>query len=700
VTILAAGCQQTGWQAALDFEVPGAWTSEADLLDEFPEENLWCTRHTPFAELAGGVVLSAEHVQSGTLSGRWADHPRHPTIHCRAVPPDWRRYRGIAFQAYSEDATGERITLGVASDSAATPYHDWFVADFVVDWSGWRELAIPHEDFRPLGSPTGWGAVQGIYFFTKAFDRQPNPCTVLHLDSMQLLRRPPPSSDAAAPAPARKTALAVASRVPEFDPAVMNHRWPELRDPPAAVAPIQYLPYFRKERALFGYYPRFQPGVVSFSPGGRAWVRYAGHLLQTVGDDGKWVWRSVLEKPLVPYCREDLGFAQLQMNNMGSSDDASIRWDADGDAYMLCFVSDPTGDWRTRTGLLLHSRDNLQTWDVYRLPWYMARFEKALGHNRDRLKRPPVILMARYFAPNRIFITVPRKRADGTLLIPEATLICKDAMPMSAHSGEAGMAVTVGDTVFMVYGRLTSPDGHTTADGAPAYAVTYDIGSGTLSAPVLVGFGGKNAKDNHNWPALAVDSQGYLHVIVNGHHDPFRYTRSLRPLDISEWAEPETVAAGTTYGGLLCDSEDTLYSVTRHSHPGYYFRLSLHRKRAGRPWEAPRNLVVPHNPYYEVYYHKLVMDPATERLFLAYWSQSASVCLFRDEFRAYAYIWPDREIDFLSVKDAVMPTGALGTEKRKYRFYAPKPSEPTILVSSDRGDTWRLALSADFALPE
>jgi len=683
------------WRAALDFEVAGAWTSEADLLDEFAEENLWSTRQTPFASLAGGVSLSAEHVKSGRFAGRWADHPRFPTIHCRTVPRDWRGCTGVAFQAFSEQATGEHITIGIASDADATPYHDWLLADFVVDWTGWREVALKVGDFRPLGSPAGWGAVQGIYFFTKIFDRQPNPYTVLHLDAMALLRTPVTRSSAATETQ-RQTALPVSSPVPKFDPEVMNHRWPELRDVKSEVAPIRYMPYFKKERALFGYYPRFQPGCVSFSPRGRAWVRYAGHVLQTVGRDGKWIWRSVLEDILTPYARDVLGFAELEINNMGATDDASIRRDADGDAYLLCFVSDPTGNWRTRTGLLLHSRDALKTWRVYRLPWYMCRFEKHLGHNRDRLSRPPVILLARYFAPTQIFITVPRKLPNGTLDIPEPTLICKDAMPMSAHSGEAGMAATVGGKVFLVYGRLAILDGHTKEDGAPAYAVTYDINTGKVSKPVHIGFGGINAEDNHNWPALALDSQGYLHVIINGHHNPFRYTHSVRPLDISEWIEPVEVAAGTTYAGLLCDREDTLYAVTRHSDPGYYFRLSLHRKRTGQPWEPPKNLAVPYNPYYEVYYHKLVMDPVTERLFLAYWSQSPSICLFRDEFRAYAYIWPDREVDFLSKKNAVLPTGAFRTKERKYQFYAPKPSEPTILVSGDRGDNWRLAVSRDF----
>lgn len=238
--------------------------------------------------------------------------------------------------------------------------------------------------------------------------------------------------------------------------------------------------------------------------------------------------------------------------------------------------------------------------------------------------------------------------------------------------------------------------GHTKEDGVPAYIVQYDLRTGKLSEPVLLGFGGRNAEDGHNWPAIVVDSKGRFHVIINGHHDPFVYTHSLRPLDISEWSEPITVAQGTSYGGLICDSEDTLYCVTRNSHPGYRFRLSLHRKKAGQPWEEPMHLVLPFKPYYEVYYHRLVMDPATERLFLSYFSQSGSICVFRDEYLAYVYQWPDREMDFLRDEDAVLPTGTYAMEPRKYQFYSPPPSEMSILVSDDRGDTWRLATTEDF----
>jgi hypothetical protein len=310
---------------------------------------------------------------------------------------------------------------------------------------------------------------------------------------------------------------------------------------------------------------------------------------------------------------------------MGQGNEATIRFDQDGDAYVLCFVSDPTKDWRSRTGLLLHSRDGLKTWKVYKLPYYLARFEKFVGHNHDCLKRPPVILLSQYFSPTTVFITIPEKQPDGTLVIPSPQKIAAEAITLCPHSGEANQALTHGDKVFLVYGLLKVLPGHAVEEGVPAYAVVYDVRTRQLSDPVLIGFGGINAKDDHNWPGIAADSKGILHVIINGHHNHFMYTHSTKPWSIDEWTKPIAVAKGTSYCGLVCDKNDTLYAVSRNSDPGYYFRLSLHRKKAGQPWETPRHLVLPFKAYYHVWYHKLAIDPATDRLFLAYWAQSASL---------------------------------------------------------------------------
>ncbi len=682
---------------AMDFEVAGAWRTAPDLLDEFSEKDLWSTRTIPFKELAGGVKLSSEHVKSGRFSARWADHPRYPTIHTTDAPRDWSAYRALTVWAYSEVATGEIITLAVRSDSNGTAWQDYFIYDFTVDWTGWRELAFPLAAFDRLGEPAGWGSVSGVFFFTKIFNRQPNPYTVLHLDAMRLVEMAPSQPVAKRKPKAKRDGRLVHSgKAPEFNPAILNHTYPETRSGKPVFAPIQYRPYFKAERTLYGYYPRFQPGFVSFDPKGRAYLRYGSYIVENRGADCKWTYTSVLDT-LEQYAREQLGFDALAIANAGQGESVSIRFDRDGDAYMLGYISDPTQNWRSRTGLLLHSRDGMKTWAVYRLPWYMARFEKRGRHNVDCLARPPVILMSRYFAPTQIFITIPQKRDDGSLEIPKPTMIADDAIPMIPHSGEANQAITHGDTVFIAYSRPDVLPGHTVKDGMPAYVATYDIAARNLSKPVLIGFGGINAKDAHNWAALAADSTGIIHAIINGHHNHFMYTHTTKPWAIDAWAEPIRVAAGTSYAGLVCDSKDTLYSVTRNSHPGYYFRLSLHRKKAGQPWEAPKHLVLPFKPYYKIYYHRLVIDPATDRLFLSYYSQSASICVFKDEFLAYLYTWPDREQRFFSGKrGAYVPLGTYREKPRKYAFYQPPPSELTVLVSEDGGETWRLAVTEDF----
>lgn len=699
VAILAAGSvagAQVSVEDALGFEVAGVWRSAPDLTDVFDESLLWSTRTLPFEELAGGVTLDSEHVKAGASSGRWADHPRYPTIHCRQVPRDWSGFNTLALWVFSQEATGERITIGVKSDSEATVWADYYLRDFVVDWTGWRRLVFALSSFREYEQPAGWGKVDAVCFFAMIFDRRPNPYTVLYLDDLRLESREtvPPDVEPAPPTPGPQ------GQIPSFDPGILNHRWPEIRPEAQTQAPFQYQPYFLAERAISGYYPRFQPGFVSFSPQGRPFVQYASHIIQALDSEGRWQVRDLFPDVIEPYCKGTLGFSEIALTNAGQGGETAIRFDADGDAYFLCWVSDPTGDWKTRKALLLHSQDDMRTWNVYLLPWYMARFEKFVGHNTDCLRRPPVILMSRYHAPTSIHVTLPEKQADGTLLIPDPVKIADDAIPFMPHSGQANQAITVGDRVFIVYGKLEVLPGRTQEDGVPNYAVAWDPKTRELSDPVLMGFGGINAKDDHNWPALGIDSTGTLHALINGHHNPFVYVRAAQAGSIAGWSEPEKVGVATSYAGLVIDRQDTLYAVTRNSDPGYYFRLSLHRKKAGQDWEAPRHLTIPFKPYYEVWFHTLVIDPATDRLFLCYHSQSPSICLFHDEYLAYIYRWPDREKRFMSAKDAAVPTGTYLVTPRKYEFYGPPASEMTILVSDDHGDSWHLATSEDFVSAE
>lgn len=691
--LLAACTAHAAGTEAMSFEVEGAWRTAFDLPEGYKEDELWSVRTIPYSELAGGVKLSRDHVKQGQFAGRWADHPRYPTIHTRQVPTDWSGFRSLSLWAYSEVATGEQITLAVLSDTPATAWKDFYLYTFSVDWTGWRNLQLSLKDFTPYEQPAGWQQVSGLYFFTKIFNRQPNPYTVLYLDDLQLSADEVKSTPPPPPAPVPLPGLSITGDAPAFDRTILNHTYPEVRDKPTT--PFQYESYFLAERALYGYYPRFNPGTVSFDPQGRAFVQYSEGLIQTVGPDGKWQVQDLLHEVIEPYVREKMGYNSLELSDGGSGNETTIRFDNDGGVYLLCVVSEKMNDWKTRKALLLYSPDRMKTWQVYLLPEYEVRFEKFVGNNPDCLRRPPVILLSHYLSPTKIYLTVPEKQPDGTLAIPEPLLICEDAIALVPHSGESNQAVTLGDSVFIVYGRLTVLPGHKQEDGAPAYAIRYDLKTKMLSQPVLIGFGGKNSEDGHNWPGLAADSKGLLHVVINGHHDPFVYTHSLKPADISEWSTPEKVAVATSYGGLVCDRNDILYTVTRNSDPGYYFRLSLHRKLPGQPWEQPQHLAIPYKAYYKVWYHKLSIDPVRGRLFLAYWSQTASLCLFRDEYEAAIYMWPDREKRFLT-GNPVLPLGSYKHEPRKYQFYTAPPSELTVILSEDQGKTWRLATTEDF----
>ena len=488
--------------------------------------------------------------------------------------------------------------------------------------------------------------------------------------------------------------------VPVFDPALLNHSFPETRDNDPVYTPITYAPYFKAERALFDYYPRFQPGYVSFSPQGNAWLQYGSYIIQTCDPGGQWTYVDLM--PFIEdYAVNTLGFSTFHVNNLGQANEAAVRFANDGDAYVFCAI-EGDGSAAKRTGLLLHSRDDLQTWTTYQLPYYLGRFEKRDGHNTDCLNRPPVILMSLHHTKTSNYITIPEKQPDGTLVIPTPVLISHDAIPFIPHSGDGNNAITHADEVFVVYGKAEAAPGYTVEDGCPAYAVTYDIPTRQLTAPVLVGFGGDDATDIHNWPAITLDGNGILHVIINGHTAPFRYVHSTQPYSTATWSSSVDVSARTSYGSLNCDSNNTLYVLTRSQSPYSFPQLTCNRKKAGQDWEIDNHLVIPFKQYYKSWYHKVALDPGTGRLFVSYYAQNAWEQLFLDEYLCYLAIWSDREKDMLTQSGGALPAGTAVTTNPPgtYLNYGTPASEMCTLVTDDGGDNWRLAVTDDFAASE
>ncbi|OGV71557.1 MAG: hypothetical protein A3K19_09365 [Lentisphaerae bacterium RIFOXYB12_FULL_65_16] len=778
------------------FETAGAWrTAPVDLLEmktkagkavepdwlccskgEASEtwDHRWEVKPSSYAELAGGLTLSSEHVKAGKSSGVWRDHHRFPTLATHTVAHDWSNGKGVELSIYSEVKTGEIVTLAILSDSDATLWKDYFLADFVIDWDGWKTLWFPLDTFRAHATPAGWNKVDGIYFFTKIFRRNPNPYTVLHMDSIRLLTSAPAQAASMVPSTAEANSPDTFRYTIRYeDPAhPLNHRFPEstMTTPLPAIA-HQY--YFRAERSEYSYFPRFTPGYPSFTPAGQAFVN-AGETIQWLDDKGQWVTADI-KSVLVNWGKKQ-GWAGLYNCWGHQGADPMVRFDKDGDAYVIqrAEALNAQGEmvsWKTRTALLLHSKDGMKTWTAYVLPKAMASFEKIDGHNPDALNRPPVILLSDFADPAG-YILAPEKLTNGTLSLPKPVLYARNCIISNAHSGDGNMAITSGGTVYIVFGWLppanakmeytgmgtpeaymervkkgevkdlkdpanwgwthesaekcgmpSIPEGHPglsmvfkckthwewygfSRNGIPTFVVAYDIAARTVSDPVYVGSGGSTL-DGHNWPALTMDSKGYLHVIINGHHNPTVYTRSVNPRDISAWTVPEYVMAdhsgmrgvdgqgALSYATFTCGRDDTLYSVHRGTSFRYDNSLVLYRKPSGQPWEEERTLAKPFKYMYKVWSHRMTYDPLTDRLFLTYYSDGAMAQLSWDMFQFYTFIWPDREDEMCANKNG-MNSGPLDPKRNAWAMYTPGATESTTLVSADHGETWRLAVTKDF----
>jgi hypothetical protein len=606
---------------AFDFETQGAWKTAPLLLPklmrdyQLTEADLWCSQSirdshwvinpVSLQTLSSGLVLSDRHVRSGEHSGLWQDLPRYPTIASSDVPADWSQANAIEFDVYSETNTGDTIYLGIRSDSRETPGRDVYLHPFKTDFTGWRHFTLPFKHFTSLGTPGGWQQVSAVYFFAKAFGHLPNPYTVLYLDNLRLSRIAE-SAPAGSPLPE----FVYKTRLQDQPLPRLNHPFPEK----SSLAPvisgdrfITHQPYFVTERALYKYYPRFNAGYPSIAPDGRAYV-YSGNLVQWLDPDGQW--RTCDLKPVLIQWAKAQGWRGFQNEWGAQGGNPVIRFDNDGDAYLMVQAEqlDEKGrkfDWKTRCTLLLHSRDGLKTWSVYQLPGRRASFEKLDGHNRDCLKRPPVILLADYGyfpqADRAGYLLVPEKRPDGRLDLSNKVKFTEQGMDVNFHSGDANVTLSVGGKIYIAYGWAPSksaypktvqtltadgskiwekwklsnlrntpvaatlpaiPDAHPGLQLSSQYRIHLERSSQYPTAyskdgvpTFVVAYdiaskklgrpvyvgSGGGAIDSHNWPAITVDSKGVFHVIINGHHNPAVYTHTVRPLDISEWSAPEYV---------------------------------------------------------------------------------------------------------------------------------------------------------------
>jgi hypothetical protein len=142
---------------------------------------------------------------------------------------------------------------------------------------------------------------------------------------------------------------------------------------------------------------------------------------------------------------------------------------------------------------------------------------------------------------------------------------------------------------------------------------TLDHASGEWSEAHTIG----EADNNHGGPALTVDEEGFLHVLYYSHHHPFRYRRSVRPNDASEWTEYEEFGVNLTYPALVCAKDGTLIMVGRRSYEDRPWELEMWRKPPDAPWERVGAVLRSRFTEYAQFAASLAWGPDHQTLHLA-----------------------------------------------------------------------------------
>ncbi|MFT4692739.1 MAG: BNR-4 repeat-containing protein [Verrucomicrobiia bacterium] len=163
---------------------------------------------------------------------------------------------------------------------------------------------------------------------------------------------------------------------------------------------------------------------------------------------------------------------------------------------------------------------------------------------------------------------------------------------------EANKIVTVGETTHVAW--LDSPP-----EGFRVRMASLNRKTGRWSPNYTVG----EAYDNHGGPALTTDADGYLHVVYHPHHHPFRYRRSKRPNDASEWEEEIQFGERLTYPTMLCGKDGTLYFSARRRYLKDPWTVEFWKKPPGRDWELVGTILTSRHKGYAHFQESLCWGP-------------------------------------------------------------------------------------------
>lgn len=532
------------------------------------------------------------------------------------------------------------------------------------------------------------------------------------------------------------------------------------------------LPYFPTDPNDPNFFPF--PNVVSFDSRNRPYIRqraatrhnstllcietgcvYAFH-------DGEWV-----KKDFIGAIKTEYGYDYYEPNDpnndfefkaAGGWDGGEVVFDAADHMYTHVRIAP---DGAADMHLLLYSPDYGDTFQVYELPG-AADCEFSLEHftGHNAFDYPPLIARTDPEAVHPcnvwgkygdLHLLQPQKQENGgqwelTGLDPNDLVYVSDrALRMSRHAGHPSFAASAEDETYFTWIEIVDPndpdpppcDYPPSVTGNSVWVAVFDPNTAQVSDKTELGYDNGPINDMHNTPGIAVDSDGYLHVVTGAHalnDDPnrcasFRYSKSDQPYSVAAGFSTFTDVLGTgwaqTYGGeecaqqtylsLVADPNDNLHIAFRQGRkntdtyfpdpdsndpnlPNYLLYGGLsYLQTTGGDWDpnaAATLLVVPPVSGYSNYYHKMSID-THGRLFVvySYYSDYDTHGLYSDLDYFCNNGCPDGDPNTNGCEDYKTYCGDPNDpnypdNRSDYEAYY---AYPAILMSDDGGSTWELA---------
>lgn len=154
---------------------------------EDPIKDQWKHQNPADTKVPFIAEKSPDKVKEGTQSAKWANLPRNKWIELSNTPKDWTPYTALSIWVFSENANKQKINVVLTAEADPNNKGGYYHHQFIVEWTGWRQLVIPFQLFKAHRNPAPMSAINAFRLSAGGWDTEALSDTVLYLDDLRLL---------------------------------------------------------------------------------------------------------------------------------------------------------------------------------------------------------------------------------------------------------------------------------------------------------------------------------------------------------------------------------------------------------------------------------------------------------------------------------------------------------------------------------